>query len=95
MKPMSEKQIAQWEKQRANGKWTFVAKNTLILSLIWLACALVGGYLFNGKITQELVVSQLVISLIFAALLNIRIWSKAETGYQSFLIDKENKNFNQ
>jgi len=92
---MSEKQIAQWEKQRAKGKWLFVAKNTLILSFIWLACALGGGYLFNGKITQELVVMQLVISLIFAALFNMRIWSKAETGYQSFLIDKENKNFNQ
>ena len=95
MKPMSEKQIAQWEKQRAGGKWIFVAKNTLILSCIWLACALVGGYLFSGKITPELVISQLVISLIFAALFNMRIWSKAETGFQSFLVDKENKNFNQ
>lgn len=95
MKPMSEKQIEQWKRQRASGKWIFIAKNTLILSFIWLACALVGGYFFYGKITQELLVSQLVISLIFAALFNIRIWSKAETGYQSFLIDKENKNFNQ
>ena len=95
MKPMSEKQIAQWEKQRAGGKWIFVVKNTLILSFIWLACALVGGYFFSGRITPELVVSQLVISLIFAALFNLRIWSKAETGYRSFLIDQENKDFNQ
>ena len=92
---MSEKQIAQWEKQRANGKWLFVAKNTLILSFIWLACALVGAYIFDGKITQQLVIIQLVISLIISALLNLRIWSKAETGYQSFLFDKENNNFNQ
>ena len=92
---MSEKQIAQWEKQRAQGKWLFIAKNTLILSFIWLACALVGGYLINGQISRELVVMQLVISLIFAALFNMRIWSKAESGYQSFLIDRENKDFNQ
>lgn len=95
MKPMSEKQIARWEKQRAQGKWIFIAKNTLILSFIWLACALIGGYFFDGKITRQLVFIQLVISLIISALLNIRIWSKAETGYQSFLIDKENNNFNQ
>jgi hypothetical protein len=95
MKPMSEKQFARWEKQRAGGKWLFLAKNTLISSFIWMVCGLFGTYLFNRKITQELVVMQLFIGLILSALLNLRIWSKAETDYQSLLIDKENNNFNQ
>lgn len=95
MKPMSEKQIAQWEKQRAQGKWFFIIKNTFILSFIWMICAMLGVYLIGGEIHRQLIATQLIISLVFAGLLNLRIWANAETGYQSFLIDKENENFNQ
>jgi len=95
MKPMSEKQIAQWETQRAKGKWLFVAKNTLILCIVWLICALLGAYFYNGNITRDLVATQLVISLVIAALLNLRIWANAETNYQSFINDKTDKDFNQ
>lgn len=95
MKPMTEKQAARWQRQRAQGKWIFIIKNTLILSFVWLVCASLGIYLIGGNITQELLVTQLAISLIFAGLLNLRIWGSAEASYQSFLFDKENKDFNQ
>lgn len=95
MKPMTDKQAARWEQQRLRGKWIFVLKNTLILSLVWLICASVGVYLIGGNITPELMLMQSVISLIFAGLLNIRIWASSETGYQNFLSDKEDRDFNQ
>lgn len=92
---MSEKQAARWERHRSQGKWIFVIKNTLLLSFVWLICASVGIYLIGGNITQELLLMQLAISSVFAGLLNLRIWASAETSYQSFIFDKENKHFNQ
>jgi len=92
---MTENQVARWEQRRAQGKWVFIIKNTLILSFVWLVCASVGIYLMDGTITRQLFFIQLAISLVFAGLLNLRIWASAETGYQNFLFDKENKDFNQ
>ena len=92
---MTDKQAARWEQQRSRGKWIFVIKNTLILCLVWLICASVGIYLIGGNITPELLLMQSAISLIFAGLLNLRIWANFETGYQNFLTDKEYRDFNQ
>ncbi len=85
---MSEKQIARWEKQKAKGKWFFVVKNTAILSCIWFFSSLVVEYFFEGEITQIRVICSLVVSLIFASLLNIWLWTKAEASSQGFLLNK-------
>lgn len=91
---MTEKQAARWENRRTQGKWIFIIKNTLILSFIWLVCGSVGIYLMDGNITRQLLFIQLAISLVFAGLLNLRIWASAETSYQNFLFDKENEDLN-
>ncbi len=95
MKPMSEKQIARWEKERAKGKNFYVVKNAIIWS-IWMSITLsVVEYISQGHIRQSTVTISVIVNFILGILFSIWNWSSAESAYQTSLRTKKMETVNQ
>ena len=95
MKPMSEKQISRWEKERAKGKNFYVVKNAITWSIWMVIASSLAEYIYDGQIRQSSVTISIIVSLILGIPFSIWGWSSTESAYQTSLKTKKMEVFDQ
>ena len=95
MKPLSEKQIARWEKQRAKGKIFNIVKDAILWSIWMTVWFSVVDYFRQKPITQSSITISMIVNLIFGILLSSWNWSSTESAYQASSKAKSIETFNQ
>lgn len=88
MKLMSEKEIAKWEKQRANGKWLFILQTWFLWAGLIIFTHLYDSY-FDGKF--EIDYFSIVLFLFFGFIVGFSSWQWNEGKYQYCILDKKVK----
>ena len=74
-----------WERQRAQGKWRFVLKISLLWSLLTLAGLTLFEYLSDGKIRMEIFWFKIILFIGLGVVVGLIFWRNGERKYQNYL----------
>jgi hypothetical protein len=86
MKPMSEKQLVYWEKQRTNGRWAYIFKNMVNCTVAAVFSSYLVASVFGYRSYKLLWFTPLYV--IVGLLAGIAGWLSNEDKYEQYLIEK-------
>jgi hypothetical protein len=89
-KPMTQKQIANWERTRGKGRAMYVARFTLLFGTIAFVVNSLGAhYLMDVPLRARYLLAPALIWYTYGFLVSLYFWSITEKKYREHLMEKK------
>jgi hypothetical protein len=87
MKPISEKQIALWEKQREKGKWFYILRNTINCAVAAVFSSYLAAWFFGYR--SFILLWFIPLYVLVGLLAGMAGWLSNEDKYENYLLEQK------